>query len=192
MATRNCPTCKQAIEVEPILVVRVVHDDNAESPRYWDNLGVIATWHRRYNLGDEQPKCEPQEWLKDNAPKGSVVLPVFMIDHSGIALSTGSFGDPWDSGQLGWIVATPDAIRKNFMTKRITKKVREKVELCLKSEIATYSSYVEGDVWGFVVEDEVGNHVDSCWGFIGDDLDNMKDHIGKDLAEKLDEAWSNR
>ena len=29
------------------------------NPRDWDNLGVMACWHRRYDLGDEQPQCSP-------------------------------------------------------------------------------------------------------------------------------------
>lgn len=37
------------------------------NPREWDNLGTMATWHRRYILGDEQPKCSPDEWLHDLA-----------------------------------------------------------------------------------------------------------------------------
>jgi hypothetical protein len=175
--------------------VRVVHDDSAESPRENDNLGVFAGWHRRYKIGDVQPDCEPQEWLKDNAPPGSVVLSVYMIDHGGVAYSTSAFGDAWDSGQVGVIVATPDKIRECFMKKRISKKTRERVVACLKSEIETYSAWANGDVWGFVVETADGEkptEIDSCYGFIGDDLDGMKCYVEKPLHKLLEEAWENR
>lgn len=32
-----------------------------------------------------------------------------------------------------------------------------------------HNQYLLGDVWGFVVEDKDGEHLDSCWGFFGDD-----------------------
>lgn len=43
--------------------IRIEQDTTPESPREWSNLGTMACWHGRYNLGDEQPKVDPQEWL---------------------------------------------------------------------------------------------------------------------------------
>jgi hypothetical protein len=42
-------------------------NDNPESPRDWDNLGTMACWHRRMNLGDkpeEIERFEPIEWMR--------------------------------------------------------------------------------------------------------------------------------
>jgi hypothetical protein len=47
--------------------IRILQDQDPESPREWDNVGTIVTWHRRYNIGDEQPRLEPDEWLKELA-----------------------------------------------------------------------------------------------------------------------------
>ena len=33
--------------------------------------------------------------------KSYVVLPVYLLDHSGLSVSTTDFNDPWDSGQTG-------------------------------------------------------------------------------------------
>lgn len=33
------------------------------SPREWDNIGTMVCWHKRYDLGDEQPKNTPTEWM---------------------------------------------------------------------------------------------------------------------------------
>jgi hypothetical protein len=39
-------------------------DENPENPREdQDWLGTMACWHRRYNLGDEQPSCEAKEHI---------------------------------------------------------------------------------------------------------------------------------
>ena len=40
-------------------------DDDPTDPREdQDWLGTMACWHRRYNLGDEQPKCDPEEHIR--------------------------------------------------------------------------------------------------------------------------------
>lgn len=39
--------------------LKIIPDVDPENPRQWDNLGTMACWHRRYDLGDERPKCDP-------------------------------------------------------------------------------------------------------------------------------------
>ncbi len=46
--------------------IRLEYDRGAESPRDWCNVGTMVCWHRRYNLGDEQPKCGPSDWFRKN------------------------------------------------------------------------------------------------------------------------------
>lgn len=151
------------------LTVAIYHDEDCESPRENDNLGTIATWHRRYNLGDVQPTIDPREY-QAGLPKGSIVLPVYMYEHGGIALSTGrtgQFGDPWDSGQLGIIHIAPDKVRSEFQCKRITAKVRDQVIDGLMAEVEEYSRYVSGECYGYVISSPDDDCIDSCWGFIG-------------------------
>lgn len=175
--------------------IKVLQDDDAESPREWDNLGTMACWHRGYTLGDVQPRQSPAEWLKENAPPGSVVLPLYLYDHSGITMRTSAFSCPWDSGQVGWIICTPDAIRAEYKKKRISKKLRADVERILKGEVSTYDDYLTGNVWGFQVSDDSSVAPgDSCWGFVGSDstLEAMQEHLPGELHEELAKAWENR
>ena len=185
------------------IIVKVIQDLDPSSPREWENLGVMACWHRGYTLGDVQPTESPEEWLKDNAPEGSIILPLYLYDHSGISMSVGSFGCSWDSGQVGWIVATPAKIREAFMVKRITKAVRAKAEACLKGEVKTYDDFLTGNVWGYTIESTHAcgecaskvhepDHEDSCFGFFGDDLDGMKAHVDAKHHQALEAAWHNR
>jgi hypothetical protein len=173
--------------------VRVVPDDDPESPRTWSNLGTMACWHRGHNLGDVQPREEPAEWLKDNAPPGSVVLPLYLLDHSGLRMKVGAFNDPWDSGQVGWIVCTPETIRKEHKVQRISKKTRAQVERVLAQEVDTYDDYLSGNVWGFSVDDDPECDA-SCWGFFGTEttLAAMQEHVPERLHAALAEAWENR
>ena len=150
-----------------MLNLRIERDESPESPREWDNLGTMACWHRRYNLGDEQPEESPTDFVA-SLPKGTVVLPLYLYDHSGITMRTTAFSCPWDSGQVGLIYATPERIRKEYGCKRITKATIEKVNKRLVGEVETYDQFLTGDVWYYSVEDEEGKVLDSCGGFYGE------------------------
>lgn len=142
--------------------VRIHPDTDPESPRQWDNLGHMVGWHRRYNLGDEQPTASPSEWLKDfkqDNPQ-AIILPLFMYEHGGVSLSTGAFSCPWDSGQVGYIYATPESIA-------LMGTSPDRVEEVLRGEVETYSQYLNGEVYGFTITDADGEEVAACWGFYG-------------------------
>ena len=185
------------------LKLKIVQDDDPGSPRDWDNLGRMLCWHNRYTLGDEQPKRDPQEILAE-LPKGSVVLPLYLYDHGGISMKAGEAGNPFsdmfDSGQIGFIYATPERICKEYSCKRISKAIREKVIACLKGEVETYDMFLQGDVWGFVLETvstcDKGHthaeHIDSCFGFFGNDKDGIAEHLPEEAKPLLDEAWDHR
>jgi len=98
-----------------------------------------------------------------------VILPLYLYDHSGISMNTSGFACPWDSGQVGYIYATPEMIRKEYGGKITTKAIREKATKLLRDEVETYDQYLTEDVWGAVVEDIYGEEVDSLWGFYGSD-----------------------
>ena len=40
---------------------------------------------------------------------------------------------------------------------------------CAKGEIETYLAWANGEVYGYIVKDENGKTLDSCWGFYGRD-----------------------
>jgi hypothetical protein len=162
------------------LTVKVEIDSHdAESPREWSNLGRLACSHRRYKLGDSSNRlgfdmknlvacCEGWEEVEEHLIENydaQVILPVFMYDHSGIALACSPFGCRWDSGQVGFIYVTNADLAEEFRGRAWTE---EEVRMQLTEEVRIYSSYVNGDVYGYVIEDERGERLDSCWGFIGE------------------------
>ena len=135
--------------------------------RAWNDLGSCSDprWATAERAADRAFK----EGLAAAAERHAVILPVYMYDHSGIALSTGGFSCPWDSGQIGYVWASRDTILKEWSRKKLTKKLRAKAEEVLKQEVETLSQYHEGQVYGFVVETPDGEHIDSCWGIYGFD-----------------------
>ncbi len=107
------------------------------------------------------------KWIEKNV----IFLPLTLYDHSGLSMRTGLSGWRWDSGQVGYIYVTKKKLEKEFGWKKLTKKRIKKVEQILEKEVEIYSYYLEGAVYGYVIEDEDGNEIDdgSCWGFFGYD-----------------------
>lgn len=137
------------------------------SPREWDNVGTMVCLHKRYTLGDKHTieSGDFDGWeaveqhLRDECG-ATVVLPIYMLDHSGIAVSTTPFGCRWDSGQLGLIYTTTAKLAEFGVTP-------ENAEAALVSEVETYNTYVSGEIYGYTVEDE--QFVDSCGGFFSEE-----------------------
>lgn len=164
--------------------IKIYHDDDAENPRDWDNLGTLICGHSRYQLGDKHSFQGGREFLLDlldldcpssldvdqlvtRAERSAIILPVYLYDHSGLAMNTTGFHCPWDSGQVGFIYVTTANVRKEYSVKRVSPKLREKVAGHLRQEVKTFSDYLSGAVYGYVVEKD-DEEIDSCWGFIGD------------------------
>jgi hypothetical protein len=154
--------------------IRVELDTNPRSPREDDNITKMICFHKRYDLGDKHDykhddynSWEEMEKAIIKAEKPAIIKPLYMYDHSGITIKTSPFSCPWDSGQIGFVLITKEQAKKEFAYKRITKKAIEQLDKNLEGEVKDYDAYVRGDIWGYIIEKD-GEHVDSCWGFIGD------------------------
>ena len=146
--------------------IKIVYDTDPLNPiEEYDSFGKMICFHKRYILGHKHGHSIEsfQAFLKANE-KDIVVLPLYLYDHSGITISTTPFNCQWDSGQVGFIYATKEQILKEYGVKRITSKIREKVEKLLITEVDTYDKYLTGEVYGFVIEKN-GEIEDSCYGF---------------------------
>jgi len=137
--------------------IEISYDSYADSPREDCNIATIACWHRRYNLGDEQISRMTEEEMRDNYDIADI-LPLYIYDHGGITINTTGFSCGWDSGQVGWVFITNDAVK------------RDKLENCnlqeiMVNEVSGYDQYLRGDVYQFLVRDSDGNVVESCCGF---------------------------
>lgn len=170
-----------------------------------DMLGTIVHWHSRYTLGGEGEERLPRDseaihrWVRHREARGDVVLPLYLYDHSGLRASVYPFSCPWDSGQVGFIYATREAVLKEYGGARLTHEKRMKAVTLLRAEVRTLDTYLSGDIVGFVlyerstcgrchgttqVELADGNielcpwridgiseeETDSCWGFYGSEV----------------------
>ena len=143
--------------------LEIVMDNDPMSPRFTDcNLGTMLYASSRYNLGDKQVSWE--EINKIEKDSDNIVVPVYAYIHSGIVLNTCGFSCPWDSGKCGIIYISKQQVREHFNVKRITAALKQKVIDMLKFEVAIFSNYLSGEVYGYQVIDD-DQVVDSCYGF---------------------------
>lgn len=164
-------------ETEEGITLKIILDahGDTESPLEDDRAVIFAVLHRRYiNPAKTLTKFDADDnsydfnsvegiakFEADNAGPDSewAVFPLFMYDHSGTVYqcSTGGnpFSCPWDSGRVGII-----AMLKAEVGPDPLKSAQATCE--------TYTDWANGNIYGFVVEDEDGEELDACWGFIGD------------------------
>jgi len=156
--------------------LKVFQDDSSDSPRRWDNLSKMIFIGNYSHLGDnhdfhgEHESFEAHQKHIVKQMDVAIILPVYAYIHSGMTISLTPFNCRWDSGKLGWVVVTKEAIRENWGIKNVTKKYIDKTIDIVRGEIKTLDQYISGDVYGFQVCDENGEVEDSCWGFYGYDI----------------------
>lgn len=162
--------------------VEIYPDGSPESPREWDNFGLMVCFHRGYVLGDPVGVLDgyqfndPQsftDWLRVNEAD-YFALPLYLYDHSGLSMSTRMeatwWHKHWDAGQVGYIIVSREDARTNWGWKRISKKREVQVYKYLRAEVEVYDQWLRGDVYGFMAScEKCGEELDSCWGFFGSD-----------------------
>lgn len=117
--------------------------------------------------------------LMSQIEKSFVVLPVYLLDHSGLTMSTTDFNDRWDSGQVGIIFVSFDKIREEMEVSRITPSIKEKAEQMLRDEVELYDAYLRGECYCYELYED-GELEHSCGGFTG-----AFDKAVKDIADYL-------
>jgi hypothetical protein len=98
--------CIETIEMSHGIVVKLYPDDSEDSPREWSNLGRMYWWHPDYRLGgkEDEPFDQSDHASMEDAArylfterKATCVLPLFLLDHSGISIRTGPPSITWTS-----------------------------------------------------------------------------------------------
>lgn len=143
----------------------------------------------------ENPNFVSTESLADCAIALSTIDPdeeyvflreLFLYDHGGITMSTGTFSDPWDSGKVGIGFMTSAEALEHFgaTTDMSTEQLREAAHKAIDADVSEYATYLEGRVYSFRCErllpcpedwdiEEWAEHdchwdkEDSCCGFFG-------------------------
>lgn len=161
--------------------IHIYYDEDAINPREgMDCLGSFVMFHNNYEFSDvhqrekfRTPK-DFSDFVKDNK---CVVMPVYMLDHSGQTISVYPFNDQWDSGQIGYIYVTYEKIKKEYNLKVVNYRRINSVKAILAEEIALLDKWVRGDVFGYIMTNSKGEQIDSCWGYYSEN-EAIEDAIG--------------
>ena len=159
-----------------------VGHDEAGLKRYEHMVNIVSS---RFRHGPKTEERAVDDAMLKVISEKYITLPLYLMDHSGLAMQTTSFNDPWDSGQVGWIYVSKEDALKEFSSEKMTGAIRKKAEDLMRSEVAAYDSYLRGECYGFELYKN-GELTDSCWGFMGDLAD-----VCKDMAEYLPESCKN-
>jgi hypothetical protein len=211
------------------LTVRLFYDDSGlGDPRDADNLAHFYCWHPDYQLGDEQFSDEDGRGAgprKDGrrvplpvhtsiqdayrhcrAQGATVILPLFLYDHSGISISAGASIERltradvetrgrnpfdaagWDMSWVGFAYATEE--RRKLLG---VSRSRAEVERQVRAEVQEYDQYLRGEVYGYVVTGAYGETLDDMCGLLGLDyaLEEGR-QAAEDSARRLQARALNR
>lgn len=145
------------------LTVKIYQDEDAQSPREYGDEGLfIVANHRDFYVPEpgEKRVTDDYETIVNRWKKTHWVFPLEAYIHSGVVLALsheGNFPDrQWDVSQLGAVFVA----KKEWNTKAKARKAALQY-------VETWNQYLSGDVYGYVIEDEDGNNLESCWGFYG-------------------------
>lgn len=117
-----------------------------------------------------------------------VAMPVYMYQHGDVALSAKSFigraqHAEWDSGMIGWGIMP--------RTYEMGGEVHDfpNPERVIRNVVEEHGRWMNGETYGYTVEDESGVELDACWGYIGWEFVELQaKHAAEDLARELIEA----
>ena len=154
----------------------IEQDEFSEDPRELENLGTMLCRNRHYQLGDCNSNEETEEQLAELCRKYGKTdeeidemdfreeiqflleqddicgLPLYITDRSELSMQTYRF-DEWDSSFVGLIF-----IEKEMFFAETCRNDdcdwKAEAKKILKSEIKTYSQYLEGDVQQYTLYEE--------------------------------------
>lgn len=118
------------------------------------------------------------------ANEKNIILPLNLYDHSGISMSVSSFighaqHAEWDSGQVGWIYATQEDIKKEYGD--TSPESMEKAKALLISEVNTYNYFLTDQCYGYRLYKD-GKETNSCWGYLCE-FSELATEIASNLPE---------
>ena len=121
--------------------------------------------------------------LQTHATESIAIMPVFVYEHGMISISTGSYGDPWDSGCAGFAYIEKDKYEKMMLHSWDVKDARE----IIKDEVHMYDQYLRGDVYMYCEEvydpdNDCFDTSENCGGFYSD---NWGDELAKEVVKNM-------
>lgn len=182
-------------------IVQDQSGDTCGDPRDADNLGKIVHWHQRYTIASDAERVDDDRFRSIThierflgiVEQAVCIVPLGMVDHSGVTFYAGSGSHAcdaggWDSGQVGFVYTTAERVRElcgeyPYKPRDFDGTADEWLRKQLVSEIRALAAYAEGNVFFHRITNPEGEEVDSCYGYLavsgdGDDgLDDLRSEV---------------
>lgn len=145
------------------LTVRLEQDTYEEQPE-GDSSAFLCAWHNReFYVAPPGVKghFDPQAVI-DQYKGTHWIFPLDAYIHSGVSLALAGEGGHWPDQQ--WDVSRN--LGAIFCAKK-EWRMRKKAEKYARAVVEEWNQYLSGDVWGYIVEDQDGETLESVWGFYG-------------------------
>jgi len=179
--------------------IRIVYDDVTGSPgELWDNVATLNCFHGRSDIGDRHDHRHDDFDGWDDFGRhleeghGAVHLrPVMLTAHGAMRLYLGTERRcQFDSGRVGWMYATRERYAEAYGEEWADfPEQRERLEKAYKVELENWDSYMNGWVYGYVIEKlDASNgewdEEESCHGHYGEFTEEealafLNEYIGK-------------
>ena len=113
--------------------------------------------------------------LEELGEKVIAIYPVYKYEHGGIVFRVGSqFG--FDYSNNGFYIVT-EATQKLVGTKKKKFSYAD-----FKAELEEYTKWCNGEVYGYMLYDDKGEMVDSCWGFY--DIEDIRGNLPEEWKDE--------
>ncbi len=142
--------------------LRIEQDTDAQSPADYGDDGLFLVSAHRDFFVPPSPKARNFD-LQAEIDERKATHHCFLVEayiHGGVHLSLANCGNYPDRQWDVSLCACVFAAKNEWKTKASARKAA-------LSKVEEWNQYLSGDVWGCVVEDDNGTHLDSCWGFYG-------------------------
>lgn len=177
--TRNDPIWGPPVKEGRRLTVRIEYDIDAEDPCDNDVFQVYS-FSRKFTSFKHPDELGLRSLGFQRKLDCNTAFMLDYFEHGGCAWSIHGEGMqcPWDTSRNAGVLLLndPKAIRPE-----------NRVEQA-RNFLTVYNNWCNGEVYGYLIQDEDGEHVDSCWGFYSpeDVIEAANEAIGeKDVVVEV-------
>ncbi len=173
---------------------RVFHDDSYDSSDYERGFKIYATTgaskYIPVDVSISAADADEENRVQDLLRAAKAHVPLYLLAHGSVSVSTNPFHDPYDSGQCGFAVLEQDSPVEGDAAY---------MELVLEQMVNEYNHLLRGNVIGWAItkrtvcescKNSSVDVIDSCGGYIGFDFKELDSLVNEviDTINKHREA----
>lgn len=149
----------------------IEENDFRDAEEWYDSIigDGMFDQQREKSLEANRSKLGFVEDLCNNLSKkaGILAFPILKHEHSDVRYYLGDSLDRWDGSVAGFAWEEKAELRKKLGVSKLMKKQVSEIEKQVKNDLAAYTDYANGNVYGFKFFGVDGSEEGSCWGFFG-------------------------